>query len=213
MIRMTRVPTTQTPCTTMSFLSHTSRNKTRPVLLSQPVVIFDEPNCDSTKAILLEKDEHDPSPSSTVQSAPNLLGTKRAFTRVHSTFPEDSKKLTIEEHKDVMVIHSTQHSTIGSHQPIPQPKPVHSHVICPSPDDPSQDLDKSHPSDSTSTTTNLNETCSLDMSCDHLLHLDSPSLSSEDTASVESAEIEFVRDFEEPFNRKCSKTPSRLWLL
>ena len=108
-----------------------------------------------------------------------------------------------------MVIHSTQHSTIGSYQPTPQPKPVHSHVICPS------HVDKSHPSDSTSTTTNLNEPCSLDISCDHLLHLNSPSLSSEDTSSVESVEIEFVPDFEEPFNRKCSKTLSRLlvWLL
>ena len=36
----------------------------------------------------------------------------------------------------------------------------------------------------------------LDTSCDHLLHLDSPSLSSEpqDTSSVESVEIEFVPD-------------------
>ena len=60
-------------------------------------------------------------------------------------------------------------------------------------------MDKSHLSDSTSTTTNLNETCSLDTSCDHLFHLDSPSLSSElqDTSSVESAEIEFVPDVEE----------------
>ena len=60
-------------------------------------------------------------------------------------------------------------------------------------------MDKSHLSDSTSTTTNLNEACSLDSLCDHLLHLDSPSLSSElqDTSSVESVEIEFVPDFEE----------------
>ena len=36
-------------------------------------------------------------------------------------------------------------------------------------------MDESHLSDSTSTTTNLNETCPLDTSCDHLLHLDSPS--------------------------------------
>ena len=101
MIRMTKVPTTQTPSTTKPFLSLTSRNKTRPDFLSQLVDIFDEPNCDSTKAILLEKDEHDPSPSPNVKSATNLLGTKRAFTRVHSTFPEDSKKIITEECKDV----------------------------------------------------------------------------------------------------------------
>ena len=37
-------------------------------------------------------------------------------------------------------------------------------------------------------------------SCDHLLHLDSPSLSSElqNTSSVKSGEIEFVPDLEEP---------------
>ena len=61
-------------------------------------------------------------------------------------------------------------------------------------------MDKSHLSDSINTTTSLNKTCSLDTSCDHLLHLDSPSLSSElqDTSSVETVEIEFVPDFEEP---------------
>ena len=71
---------------------------------------------------------------------------------------------------------------------------------CPSLDDPPQDVDKSRLSESTSTTTNLNETCSLDTSCDRLLHLDSPSLSSElqDTSSVEGVEIELFPDFEEP---------------
>ena len=61
-------------------------------------------------------------------------------------------------------------------------------------DDPPQNVDIPHLSDPTSTTTNLDETCPLDTSCDHLLHLDSPSLSSElrDTSSVNSVEIEFV---------------------
>ena len=70
-------------------------------------------------------------------------------------------------------------------------------------------MDKSHLSVSTSTTTNLNETCSLDTSCKHLLHLDSPSFSSElqDTSSVESDEIEFCPDFEEPLeSNKLSPT-------
>ena len=99
------------------------------------------------------------------------------------------------------MIPSTQHSTIHNHQPNPQSKPVHSHDICPSsPDDPPQDVEKSHLSDSTSTTTNLNETCSLDTSCEHLLHLDSPSLPSElqDTSSIATVNIEFVPDFEQP---------------
>ena len=47
------------------------------------------------------------------------------------------------------------------------------------PDDQPQNVDISHLSDPTSSTTNLDETYPLDTSCDHLLHLDSPSLSSE----------------------------------
>ena len=46
-------------------------------------------------------------------------------------------------------------------------------------DDPPQTMDISHLNDPTSTTTNLAETYPLDTSCDHLLHLDSPSLASE----------------------------------
>ena len=95
------------PSTDKPFPSHTSTSKTRPVFLSQHVYIFDESNGDSTEATLLNKDESDPSLSPTVKSPSNLLATKRAFTRVHFTFPEDSKKLIIEEHKDAKVIPST----------------------------------------------------------------------------------------------------------
>ena len=61
--------------------------------------------------------------------------------RVHFKFPKDSEKLIIEEHKEVKVIPSTQHSTIGNHQAIPKPKPVHSPDICPSPEKPPHDVD------------------------------------------------------------------------
>ena len=121
-----------------------------------------------------------------------------------------TKKITIEEPKKVKVVNLNPHSTLCNPEPKPSfvsdtpnplSQPVHSADICPSPDDPPQDVVKSHFSDSTGTTTNLNETCLLDMTCDHLLHLDSPSLSSalQHTSSVESVEIEFVPDFEEPF--------------
>ena len=45
----------------------------------------------------------------------------------------------------------------------------------------------------------MNETCSLDTSCDHLLQLDSPSLLSElqDNSIVENTETESVPDFED----------------
>ena len=55
----------------------------------------------------------------------------------------------------------------------------------------------------------MKHVCSLDTPCDHLLCLHSPSLSSElqDTTSVESVEIEFVPDLEEPLeNNKFSPT-------
>ena len=199
MIRMTKVTTAPTPSTTKPFPSHTSRSKTKPVFLSHYVDMLDETNCDSTEATLLDKDESDPSPSLTVKSPSNSLGTKKTLSRVHFKFPKDYKKLIIEEHKEIKVIPSTQHSTIGNHQLIPKPEPVHSPDICPSPEKPSQDEDKSHLSDSTSTTHSLNETCSLDTSGDHLLHLDSPSLSSElqNTSSVENVEPEPVSDFED----------------
>ena len=112
-----------------------------------------------------------------MKSPSNFLGPKKTLTRVYFEFPKDSKKFIIEEYKEVKLIPSTQHSTTGNHQPIPKPKPVHYPDIYPSPEKPSQDVDKSHLSDSTSTTHSLNETCSLDISGDHLLHLDSPSLS------------------------------------
>ena len=199
MIRMTKLQTAPAPSTTKPFPSHTSRSKTRPVFLSQYVDIFDESNCDSTEATLLDKDESDHSPSPTVKSPSNSLGTEKPLTRVHSKFPKDSKELIIEEHKKVTVVPSTQHYTIGNHQPIPKPKSVHSSDFCPSPEKPSQDVDKSHLSDSTSTTQSLNETCSLDPSADHLLHLDSPSLSSElqNTSSIDSVEPEPVPDSED----------------
>ena len=59
-------------------------------------------------------------------------------------------------------------------------------------------MDISHLSDLTSTTTNLDEAYPLETSCDHLLHLDSLSLSSElqDTSSVENVEIEFLPESE-----------------
>ena len=65
-------------------------------------------------------------------------------------------------------------------------------------DDTPQAVDKSHLSNSTSTSTNLNETCPLNMSCDHLFQLDPPSLSSElqDNSIVESIESESVPDLE-----------------
>ena len=66
------------------------------------------------------------------------------------------------------------------------------------PVDPSQNVATSHLEDPISTTTNLDEACPLGTSCDHLLHLDSPSLSSElqDNSSADSVEIEFLPESE-----------------
>ena len=55
-----------------------------------------------------------------------------------------------------------------------------------------------HLKDPISTTTNLDEACPLDTSCDLLPHLDSPSLSSElqDNSSVVSVDIELLPESE-----------------
>ena len=175
MIRMTKVPTAPTPSTTKPFLSHTYQSSYPNMLtnLMNQIVILQKKQTYLTRMILI---------------LPHLFICEISFqfpwnqkmlTRVHFKFPMDTKKLIIEDHKEVKVISSTHHSTIGNHLPAPKPKPVHSSDICPSPEKPSQDEDKSHLSDSTSTTHSLNETGSLDTSGDHLLHLDSPSLSSE----------------------------------
>ena len=66
------------------------------------------------------------------------------------------------------------------------------------PVDPPQNVATSHLEDPISTTTNLDEACTLDTSCDHLLHLDSPSLSPElqYNSSADSVEIEFLPESE-----------------
>ena len=66
------------------------------------------------------------------------------------------------------------------------------------PDNPPQNVDKPNLSASISTITNLDVTCTLDTSCDQLLHLDPPSHSSDpqDISSVENVEIEFLPEFE-----------------
>ena len=57
----------------------------------------------------------------------------------------------------------------------------------------------------------MNETCSLDISCEHLLHLDSPSFSSElqDNSIVESTEPEPVPDFEDLFQLDSTSVSSQ----
>ena len=66
------------------------------------------------------------------------------------------------------------------------------------PDEPNQKVATSHLKDPISSTTNLDEACPLDTSCDHLFHLDSPILSSElqDNSCVDSVEIELLPESE-----------------
>ena len=66
------------------------------------------------------------------------------------------------------------------------------------PDEPPQNVGTPHLKTPISSITNLDEACSLDTSCDHLLHLDSPSLSSEsqNNSIVDSVEIELLPESE-----------------
>ena len=138
-------------------------------------------------------------PESTKTSTPN---------QPWENFSERTVKIIIKDPKKVKVVNPNPHSTICKPEPKPsfvldttnpQSQPVHSPDSCSSPEKSSQDVYESHLSDSTSTTTNLNELFSLDTSCDHLLHLDSHSLSSElqDNSIVDNTEMESVPDFED----------------
>ena len=71
------------------------------------------------------------------------------------------------------------------------------------PVDPAQNVATSHLRNPISTTTNLDEVCPLDISCELLPILESPSLSSElqDYSSVDSVEIEFLPESEGKLDR------------
>ena len=89
---------------------------------------------------------------------------------------------------------------IPNDTPITVPTTIQTSVIMKGikPVDPPQNVTTSHLRDPISTTTNLDEACPLGTSCDHMLHLDSPSLSSElqDNSSADSVEIEFLPESE-----------------
>ena len=210
MSRMTKVPTTQTLSTTKPLLNHNTKGK----LDSLPHLndLFDEPVCKSAEENILHL-KRLKSPFSLPQYSTKLFEFPKSTKTSTLNQPWEgsclrTKKTNIDSLKKVKVVHPNPCSTICNHEPKPsfvldtpnpQSQPVHSPDICPSPDEPPQDVDKSDLSKSTSTTTNLNETCSLDTSCDHLLHFDSPILSSEfqDTSIVESIEPQSVPVFED----------------
>ena len=115
----------------------------------------------------------------------------------------------------VKVINPTPHSTIYNPEPKPscvvdtpihQSQPVHPPDIWHLPDDPTQNVDKScHLSDPISTPDGLDESSTLSVSDDYLLHLDTASPSSElqtnssvdcVNSSVDCVEIEFLVESE-----------------
>ena len=204
MSRVTKVPATK------PLLGHNTKSK----LDSLPLLIglYDESVCESAEENLLHLKELK-SIQLFVGATTNLFELPKPTKTFTPNQPWEgfclrTNKTNIEDPKKVKVVNPNQHSTICNCEPKPsfvfdtcnpQCQTVHSPDICSSPEKSSQDVDESHLSASTSTTTNLNETCSLDTSCDHLLHLDSPSLPSElqDNSIVESTEPESVPDFED----------------
>ena len=126
MIRMTKVPTTPTPSTFKPFLSHTSRNKTKPVshpnmltyLMNQIVIPLNQHSLIKMSMIL---------PHLQLQFLlPISLQPREHLQEFTSHFLRTQKKLIIQKHKDVKVTPSTQHCTIANHQPIPHSKPLQS---------------------------------------------------------------------------------------
>ena len=198
--------------------------------------LFDESVCESARQNPLHLDEVKSPPSSPFPSSSNPFELPKPTKTSIPNQPWEgfclrTKKTNLEDPQKVKMVNLNPHSTIFNPEPKPSfvldtPNPqsqhVHSPDICHSLDDPTQDVDKSHLSESTSITTNLNETYSLDTSGDNLLHwilpafqlnykttqstepesipdfedllqLDSASVSSQDTSNIE---IEFVSESE-----------------
>ena len=203
MSRMTKVPTTK------PLLSHNTQSKldSLPHLIDQ----YDESVCESAEENLLHHKElkylHTfvpystnlfELPKATKTSTPNQPweGFCLKLTRPTLKIPRKSKWLTL-THTQLFVTLIPNHPLFWI-QLIPNPSQftlqtfvIHlmTHLK----------IWKSHLSESTSTTTNLNETCFLETSCEDLLHLDSPSFSSElqDNSIFESNEPESCADFED----------------
>ena len=175
---MIKEQTPQAPSTTKPILSHISRSKP---LSSLPhhIDLIDESACESAEENLHHLYELKSSPSPPLQSSshpPELPESTKTSTpnQPWGKLPESTEKIIIEDPKKVKVVNPSPHSTICNLEPKPsfvldppnpQSQPVHSPDICSSPEN-SQDVDESHLSDSTSPTTNVNETCSLDTSCE-----------------------------------------------
>ena len=148
MSRMTKVPTTQTPSTTKPLLSHISGTK----LASLPhyIDLFDESFCESAEENLLHLDELKSPPSSLFQSSSYPFELSKPMKTSISNQPCGgvclrTKTTNIEDPKKVKEVHPNPHSNICNPEPklsfvldtpIPQPKPVYSPDISPSPDDP-----------------------------------------------------------------------------
>ena len=123
----------------------------------------------------------------------------------HGSQTTSSKRIKVVNQKptDTPINVPTAIQTSGNNPnetPITVPTTIQTSVIKKfiKPVDPPQNVATSHLRDPISITTNLDDMCPLNTSCDHLLHLDSPSLSSElqDNSSVDSVEIEFLPESE-----------------
>ena len=145
------MPTTQTPSTTKPFLSHISGIK--PTSLPHYIDLFDESAYESAEENPLHLDELKSPPSSPFLSSSNPFELPRPTKTSIPNQPWEgfclrTKKTNIEDPKKVNVDNPNPHSTICNpvpkpsfvlDTPNPQPQPVHSPDICPSPDDPPQD--------------------------------------------------------------------------
>ena len=134
----------------------------------------------------------------------------------HASQTISSKRVKVVKPKptDTPITVPTAIQTSGSNSnatPITVPTIIQTSVIKKgiNPVEPPKNRATSHLEDPISTTTNLDEACPLDTSCDHLIHLDSPSISSElqDNSSVVCVEIEFLLESEEQLDHaKLSPT-------
>ena len=159
MSRMTKVPTALTPSITKPLYGHNTKSK----LDSLPHLIdlFDESVCESAEENLLHLEKLK-SPTSFYPYSTSLSELPECSKTSTPNQPWEgfclrTKKTNIEDLKKVKVVNPNPRSTICEPESKPsfvldntnpQFQPVHSPDICDSPDDPTQDVDKSHLSES-----------------------------------------------------------------
>ena len=124
MIRISKEQAASTPSTTKVLPSHSSRSKPTLAFLSHCTDPFDESVCESAEGNPLHLDELKSSPSSFFQSSQHLFELPKPTKTSIPNQPQKgfclrTKKINIEDPKNVKVVNPNPHSTICNSEPKP----------------------------------------------------------------------------------------------